>query len=91
LLFAHTVRGKESPMDLGQICVDEKALTGSYSSDFRLQRAVARLVFSRALDVRRWITHRYPLEETSAAIDLASKPTPESLKIMVSVGGLTTD
>lgn len=86
LLFAHTVRGKDSPMDLGKICVDEKALTGSYSSDFRLQRPVSKLVFSRALDVRRWITHRFPLEQTSAAIDLASSPTPESLKIMVSVG-----
>ena len=86
LLFAHTVRGKDSPMDLGKICVDEKALTGSYSSDFRLQKPVSKLVFSRALDVRRWITHRFPLEQTSAAIDLASSPTPESLKIMVSVG-----
>ena len=85
LLFAHTVRGQQSPMDLGRICVEEKALTGSYSSDFRLQRPVAKLVFSLALDVRRWITHRFPLEQTGAAIDLAARPTPESLKVMVSV------
>jgi L-iditol 2-dehydrogenase len=85
LLFAHTVRGQQSPMDLGRICVDEKALTGSYSSDFRLQGPVAKLVFSRALDVRRWITHRFPLEQTAAAIDLAARPTPESLKVMISV------
>lgn len=85
LLFAHTVRGQQSPMDLGRICVDEKALTGSYSSDFRLQGSVAKLVFSRALDVRRWITHRFPLEQTAAAIDLAARPTAESLKVMVSV------
>ncbi len=85
LLFAHTVRGHETPIDLGRICVDEKTLTGSYSSDFVLQQRVARLVFSRKLDVRPLITHRFPLELTSAAIDLASRPTPESLKIMITV------
>ena len=86
LLFAHTVRGHPSPIDLGRICVDEKALTGSYSSDFLLQKRVARLVFSRRMDVRPLITHRFTLDQTAAAIGLASKPTPESLKIIVTVG-----
>jgi L-iditol 2-dehydrogenase len=86
LLFAHTVRGKTSPVDLGIVCVDEKTLTGSYSSDFTLQRDVARLVFQRKLDVRPLVTHRFPLAETSAAIALASKPTPDSLKILVEQG-----
>ena len=40
-------------LDLASICLDEKDLIGSYSSDFTLQREVARLVFSRQLDVRR--------------------------------------
>lgn len=83
LLFAHTVRGRETPVDLGKVCVDEKALTGSYSSDFTLQREVARLVFSRKFDVRTLITHTFPLEETAAAVALAAKPTPESLKVVV--------
>jgi L-iditol 2-dehydrogenase len=83
LLFAHTVRGRETPVDLGKVCVDEKALTGSYSSDFTLQREVARLVFSRKFDVRPLITHTFPLEETAAAVALAAKPTPESLKVVV--------
>jgi L-iditol 2-dehydrogenase len=83
LLFAHTVRGHETPIDLGRVCVDEKTLTGSYSSDFTLQREVARLVFSRALDVRPLVTHTFPLEQTAQAIALASRPTPDSLKLVV--------
>jgi L-iditol 2-dehydrogenase len=71
-------------LDLASICLDEKDLIGSYSSDFTLQDEVARLVFSRRLDVRKLITHRFPLDQTSDAIALAARPTPDSLKILVS-------
>jgi len=70
-------------LDFSSICLDEKDLIGSYSSDFTLQREVARLVFSRRLDVRPLITHRFPLAQTAAAIALASRPTEDSLKILV--------
>ncbi len=83
LLFAHTKRGALTEVDLASVCVDEKDLLGSYSADFTLQREVALLVFSRQLDVRRLITHRFSLDKTAEAIDLASHPTPESLKIVV--------
>jgi L-iditol 2-dehydrogenase len=71
------------PMDLSRICVDEKDLLGSYSADFTLQREVARLVFSRKLDVRGLITHYFSLAKTAEAVELASRPTPDSLKIVV--------
>ena len=83
MLFAHTLRGKMAPVDLGVLCVDEKGLMGSYSSDFTLQKEVARWVFSRRLDVRKLITHRFPLEETAAAVALAARPSEDSLKILV--------
>jgi L-iditol 2-dehydrogenase len=83
LLFAHTKRGAMTELDLASVCLDEKDLLGSYSADFTLQREVARLVFSRQLDVRDLITHRFPLAETPAAIALATRPTPQSLKIVV--------
>ncbi len=86
LLFAHTKRGALTEVDLAAICVDEKDLLGSYSADFTLQSEVARLVFSRQLDVRPLITHRFPLAETAAAVELASHPTPDSLKVLVSHG-----
>ncbi|MGB7769702.1 MAG: alcohol dehydrogenase catalytic domain-containing protein [Verrucomicrobiia bacterium] len=91
LLFAHTKRDSNLQpstfnLQLSTICLDEKDLIGSYSSDFTLQAEVARLVFSRRLDVRQLITHRFPLEQTAAAVALASKPASDSLKILVAVG-----
>ena len=102
MLFAHTKRlapqgGKQRShfslqpsafsLDLASICVDEKDLLGSYSSDFTLQREVARLVFSRQLDVRQLISHRFPLAQTAAAVQLAARPTEDSLKIVVCADG----
>ena len=83
LLLAHTRRGAETKMDLSTICVDEKALVGSYSSDLTLQKEVAQIVFSRKLDVRKLITNEFSLEKTAAAVELAARPTSKSLKIMV--------
>jgi L-iditol 2-dehydrogenase len=70
-------------LDLSTICADEKDLIGSYSSDFTLQAEVARLIFSRKLDIRPLVTHHFPLEETAAAVALASAPAADSLKVIV--------
>jgi L-iditol 2-dehydrogenase len=86
LLFAHTMKGIESKVDLSRICREEKDLIGSYSADFTLQKEVARLVFSRRLDTRALITHTFPLAQTPAAVALAAHPTPESLKVLVRHG-----
>ncbi len=83
LLFAHTRRGAQASLDLATVCVDEKDLIGSYSADFQLQAETARLVFSRKLDVHRLITHQFPLAQTADAIELASHPTADSLKVVV--------
>jgi L-iditol 2-dehydrogenase len=83
LLFAHTRRGVMTEVDLASVCVDEKDLIGSYSADFTLQREVARLVFSRQMDIRDLISHRFSLEEAFAAITMAANPSPDSLKILV--------
>jgi L-iditol 2-dehydrogenase len=87
LLFAHTKRaakpGDHFPLDLASVCLDEKDLIGSYSADFTIQREVARLIFSRQFDMRPLITHRFPLEKTAEAVALASRPTEDSLKIVV--------
>ncbi len=83
LLFAHTKRGAVAPVDFSSICADEKDLLGSYSADVTLQNSVARLVFSRKLDVRPLVTHRFPLVETAAAVALAARPLPDSLKVVV--------
>jgi L-iditol 2-dehydrogenase len=81
---SHNSHPSSSPhLDLSTICVDEKDLIGSYSSDFTLQAEVARLIFSRKLDVRKLVTHHFPLEQTAAAIALAGSPAADSLKVVV--------
>jgi L-iditol 2-dehydrogenase len=84
LLFAHTKRGSMVPLDLAAVCVDEKALMGSYSADFSLQKRVAHLIFSRKLNVQMLVSHQFPLARTPEAIRLAAKPKPGSLKIVIS-------
>jgi L-iditol 2-dehydrogenase len=97
LLFAHTNKGQKGTprcgvhpahrstpdFDFSRICLEEKDLIGSYSSDYTLQEEVARLVFTRRLDIRPLITHTFPLRQTPAAIELASHPSAESLKVVV--------
>jgi L-iditol 2-dehydrogenase len=84
LLFAHTRRDSVTPLDLSNVCVDEKDLLGSYSADITIQQEVARLVFSRRLDVSSLITHRFSLDDGPSAIALAANPTETSLKVIVS-------
>ena len=43
----------------------------------------ADLVFSRKLDVRKLVTHEFPLQRTAEAIQMAAKPSAGALKIMV--------
>ena len=87
LLFAHTQLGAGVPVDLGAVCAQEKDLIGSYSSDFTLQERSAELVFSRRLDVRSLISHRFGLEEAVEAIGVASRPGADTLKVIVRASG----
>ena len=83
MLFAHTRLKDDISVDAGAVCMLEKSLIGSYSSDIDLQDEAARLIFEREIDVRKLITHRFPLSQTAEAIRLASSPTDGSLKVMV--------
>jgi L-iditol 2-dehydrogenase len=83
LLFAQTRSGELASIDVGQVCVGEKAVLGSYSADIDLQPAVAELLFSRRIDVRPLISHRFPLESIPDAIEVASHPRGDSLKVIV--------
>ena len=83
LLFAHTKRGDMLETDAASVCVDEISLLGSYSSDLTLQAEAAKAVFSRKLDVRKLITHRFELVKVAAAVEMAASPSPDSLKIVV--------
>ena len=83
LLFAHTHLGDPINVDAGEICMLEKKLIGSYSSDISLQHKSAQMIFDRKLDVRRLISHSFSLEDISTALELAAHPRGDSLKVMV--------
>ncbi len=85
LLFAQTSRKDRLDLSAASICMDEKQLLGSYSADADLQDESARLIFDGRLPVRELVTHRFPLERIDEALELATHPKPDSLKIMVTM------
>jgi len=85
MLFAQTQRS-EVTIDPAAICVDEKALLGSYSASIDLQDENVRLVFSGEIDFARLITHRFPLDRAVEALEVAANPGPDSMKVVVQPG-----
>ncbi|HEY6412482.1 MAG TPA: zinc-dependent dehydrogenase [Edaphobacter sp.] len=85
VLFAQTQHG-EAPFDPAAVCVDEKTLMGSYSASVAIQDDVTEMVFAGyrdGFDLTNLISHRFSLEDAVAAIDLASHPQADSLKIVI--------
>jgi L-iditol 2-dehydrogenase len=85
LLFAQTQHG-EATFDPGAVCVDEKTLLGSYSSSFPILDEVTDIIFNgyrNGFDLTQLISHRFSLDEAVAAIDIASHPKADSMKIMI--------
>src|ERR1022692_2504677 len=85
LLFAQTQHG-EVVVDPAAICVDEKALVGSYSASVDLQEESVRFVMNREMDLERLISHRFPLQRGVEALNLAAHPQPDSMKIVIQPG-----
>ena len=85
LLFAQTQHG-EAVIDPAAICVDEKTLVGSYSASVDLQEESVRFVMNREMDLERLISHRFPLTESTQALELASHPQPSSMKVLIQPG-----
>ena len=85
LLFAQTVRS-EAAVDPAAVCVDEKALLGSYSASVDLQEESVRFVMNREMELERLISHRFPLSHSVEALRLASHPQPDSMKIAIQPG-----
>jgi L-iditol 2-dehydrogenase len=85
LLFAQTQHG-EVMVDPAAICVDEKALVGSYSASVDLQEESVRFVMNREMDLEQLISHRFPLQEGAQGLELAAHPQPASMKIVIQPG-----
>jgi L-iditol 2-dehydrogenase len=83
LLFAQTSAKERIEIAAADICVGERMLLGSYSSDIDLQAESARLVFSGDLPLEEIVSHRFPLNQIHSGIDTALHPSPSSLKVVI--------
>jgi L-iditol 2-dehydrogenase len=89
MLFASTQHG-EAKFDPAAVCMDEKTLMGSYSASVAISDEVTKLVLDgywSGFDLTQLISHRFSLEDAVAAIDLASHPQADSMKIVIQPGG----
>ena len=86
MLFASTQHGT-APFDPAAVCMDEKTLMGSYSASVAIQQEGIDLVFegyrSGKLDFTQLISHRFTLDDAAKAVQLASNPQPDSMKIVL--------
>lgn len=90
ILFAATSPGETAELDLGSLCAAEKDILTSYSASVEVQDTAGQLVFGREIRVRDLVTHRLPLEQASRGIELASRPAPGVLKVVL-VGRTAVD
>jgi L-iditol 2-dehydrogenase len=63
--------------------IDEKEILGSYSAAVDIQETAAALVLQKKLPVMEIVTHRFPLDKIQDALELAARPTAQSLKILI--------
>lgn len=87
LLFAQTSPTERIELSGASICVGERTLCGSYSASVDFQKQSTELVFSGKLPLQLLISHRMPLESIQQAFELATRPTANSLKIVVNPNG----
>src|SRR6201984_3586945 len=83
LLFAANDPVTKIEFPAAAVGVDEKEILGSYSAAVDIQEAGAKLVLKKKLPVMDMLTHRFPLARIQEGLDLAAKPTEESLKILI--------
>ena len=83
LLFAQNDPEMRIEFPAASVGVEEKEILGSYSAAVDRQEEAARLIFSRQLPVRELISHRFPLEAMNHALELASHPVRDSLKVVI--------
>jgi L-iditol 2-dehydrogenase len=84
LLFAANDPVTKIEFPAAAVGIDEKEILGSYSAAVDIQQPAAELVLKKKLPVMDIVTHRFPLDRIQQALELAARPTAESLKILIS-------
>jgi len=85
LLFAQT-QHSEATFDPAAVCVDEKTLVGSYSASVDLQDDSVQFVMNREMDLEALVSHRFALDQSVQALEMAAHPQPSSMKILIQPG-----
>lgn len=83
LLFAANDPVTKVEFPAAAIGIDEKEILGSYSAAVDIQESAAELVLRKKLPVMEIVTHRFPLNRIQQALELAARPTADSLKILI--------
>jgi L-iditol 2-dehydrogenase len=83
LLFAANDPVTKIEFPASAVGIDEKEILGSYSAAVDIQEVAAALVLNKKLPVMEIVTHRFPLARIQEGLELAAKPTVESLKILI--------
>jgi L-iditol 2-dehydrogenase len=83
LLFAANDPVTKIEFPAAAVGIDEKEILGSYSAAVDIQESAATLVLHKKLPVMDIVTHRFPLDRIQEALELAARPTAQSLKILI--------
>ncbi len=83
LLFAANDPVTKIEFPAAAVGIDEKEILGSYSAAVDIQESAAGLLLQKKLPVMDIVTHRFPLARIQEGLELAAKPTAESLKILI--------
>ena len=83
-LFASFAPHTQSTIDLNSIHYGELILTGTHSTTLKQFKETIELINQYGIDLRKVITHRFPLEQISEAFEVYKKQ--EGLKIILTPG-----
>src|SRR5271166_1449054 len=83
LLFAANDPVTKIEFPASAVGIDEKEILGSYSAAVDIQETAAALVLEKKLPVMEIVTHRFPLARIQEGLELANRPTQDSLKILI--------
>jgi len=83
LLFAANDPVTKVEFPAAAVGIDEKEILGSYSAAVDIQDSAAALVLEKKLPVMDIVTHRFPLARIQEGLELANRPTEESLKVLI--------
>src|SRR5215470_12738346 len=83
LLFAANDPVTKIEFPAAAVGIDEKEILGSYSAAVDIQDSAAALVLEKKLPVMKIVSHRFPLARIQEGLELANRPTEESLKILI--------